>query len=81
MKRISQRNARKAIKELAELRNQIANRLRRYSGNYPGGVHIASVKLSDVQGARLHVASLLEHALIVKLDSNANEAYIYAVKP
>lgn len=81
MKRISQRTARKTLKELNELRSQVANRLRRYSGYYPGGIHIATLNLSEVHGAKLHTASVLEHALVIKLDGNAKEAYVYAVKP
>lgn len=78
-KPISQRQARTAIKVLAEIRLRDEARMSRWSSAYPGGTNIALVDLSAETAARLYTAQLLEFAVVVRMEGNS--AYVYAVKP
>jgi hypothetical protein len=74
---ISQREARKLKKRVEELEQRERARIRRWSGDYPGGVHVQTLNLNELPAARLQTAALLEHALVARV--NGTELYIYAV--
>lgn len=78
--KISQREARRLRRRVQELEDHQNARLRRWSSVYPGGVHINTIKMSNVEACIVATAVKLGHTIIVKEGSN-DELYIYAVKP
>lgn len=78
-KLVSQRLARKLLKKVQELEDQNHRRIASYFSDYPGGVHVQTLNLSELPAARLQVASKLGHALVAKI--SGADLVIYAVKP
>lgn len=77
-KTISQREAR-ALQRRVDLLQDIEERRRNeWVRQYPGGIHIASVVVSDVDAAKLRIARKLEHA-VVAVNGNGNELLFYAL--
>lgn len=73
MKKISQREAHRLRARVEELELREHARRNVWSRKYPGGAHIGSLSLkntgSDVD-ARIHVARLLKHAVVVVDDGD-----------
>lgn len=78
MKKISQREARQLRKEVAELKAVLRSQHIHWSKDYPGGVHLTTIGLSDVGAAKLLTAQRLSHALVARAENN--ELRIYALK-
>lgn len=79
MSRISQREARRLRKLVADLERREANRARTWSSEWPGGVHLFGVTLQSDQIACLRTAQKLGHYLVVKVDSCGSTQF-YASK-
>lgn len=78
--KISQRRARKAIKELEALRAHNSSRARYWSSEYPGGTHIVTITVQGVEYVAIKTAWMLGHACVVK-PSKLNEVQVFAVRP
>lgn len=77
-RRVSQRAARKAIRELALLKDADRRRHNGWTADYPGGVHTITCSLDDNQKGRLWGATAMGAVLVAKLDGNIIR--VYAVK-
>lgn len=78
--RISQREAHRLRKRVEELEVREQRRIARYSSEYPGGSHIATIDgLSDNYKGRLYVADVFGAALVGRLSGGT--LLIYAVLP
>lgn len=76
---ISQREARRTRKELAELRDAQYKQRNRWSSDYPGGTHIETLNLTKEEVAAIYTAQKLGFAVVAKI--NGDDLLIYAVKP
>lgn len=77
---ISQREARRLKKRVAELeRNHQANVLA-WTRDYIGGVHVASVAADNVQMAQLRTAKRLGFAIVATVEWNGETVFFHAVK-
>lgn len=79
---ISQREAHRLRKRVKALEDREEQRTNRYSRDYPGGVHIATIDLSqhiETKG-RLYASQLLGAALVARSDGGSR-LEIYAVLP
>lgn len=78
MSRISQREARRLRKRVAELESQQEGMRRRWSQQYPGGVQIASLQISDGNPVPsiIRTARALEHAVVVIGDDGQSLRFI-----
>ena len=77
-KKISQAEALRLRKRVAQLERRQEMLVRRYCSDYPG-VHVRTFEPNDASFAALDTASRLGFALVGKLDMR-NELRIYAVK-
>ena len=77
---ISQREARRMKKRLAELEARDSARARHWSSEYPGGVNIDTLTVHGVEYVAIKTAWMLGHAVIVK-PVRTNEVQVFAVKP
>ena len=77
-KPISQREARALQRRVDLLEASEENRRSEWVRQYPGGVHIASITVSEVDAAKLRTARRLGHA-VVAVNGNGNELLIYAL--
>lgn len=76
---ISQREARRLKKRVAELETAESARKQRWSSGYPGGVNIVTYTFDkDFHRGVMEGAQMLGHALVAKLDGATLK--IYAVK-
>lgn len=64
----------KALKAIEARRREVWNR------DYPGGVNIATLLISDIDTAKINTARRLG-CMIVLTKYNSNQASVYAVKP
>ncbi len=79
-RKISQREARKMRKRLAELDQMERVRRNRWASDYPGGVHLTSLTVSDqAMAGRLAASNLFGAALVAKFDSGTLR--IFAILP
>ena len=76
--KISQREARRLRKRVQQLEREQVERTRRWSKEYPGGVHIQTWTPSEVDAEACRVASALRYALVVRYESG--KLYLYAVE-
>lgn len=76
--KISQREALKLKKRVAELERLDRDRSNAYMRDYPGGIHIASIALAEVSYAKLDTAKRLGFALVGTV-ANRNELAVYAL--
>ena len=76
--KISQREARELRRKVAALEGREAARFSRWSSDYPGGTHFATVTLDDVTAARLRTARTLGHA-VVAIPQSDNRLYYFAL--
>ena len=76
--KISQREARRLRKRVQQLEREQVERTRRWSKEYPGGVHIKTWTPSEVDVEACRVASALGHALVLRYDNG--KLYLYAVE-
>lgn len=82
MKKISQREARQLRKRVAELEKRNEQNASAWAREYIGGVHVATVTVSDVSHAICKTARKLGHALVaVPSDNWKWELSLYAVMP
>ena len=77
---ISQREARRLRKRVAELENREAIRNRRWGSEYPGGIHLDTVEVRPVEYVVVTTARKLGHACVVVPDK-VNYLRIYGMKP
>lgn len=77
--RISQREAQRLRKRVAELERRDRERFQAWTKEYPDGVHLDTVALTSVEHAQFRTAAKLGFALVGKLDGE--NIMIYAVKP
>lgn len=77
-KPISQREARALQRRVWVLEDREERRRSEWVRQYPGGVHIASVMVSEVDAAKLRIARKLEHA-VVAVNGDGNELLFYAL--
>lgn len=81
-KKISQREARRLRKRVAELEKRNEQNASAWAREYIGGVHVATVGVSDVNHAICRAARKLGHALVaVPGDNGKWELSLYAVMP
>ncbi len=64
-KRITQREAQALRQRVAVLQQREDNCRSAWVKDYPGGTHLCSIVIGDVDAARVRVARLLEHAVVV----------------
>jgi hypothetical protein len=82
MKKISQREAKHLRKRVAELERHNEQNASAWAREYIGGVHVATVSVSDVNHAICKTARKLGHALVVVPGDNGKwELSVYAVMP
>ena len=79
MKKISQREALRLRKRVAEFERIERARHERWGSTYPGGVHIATIPIAPEAWNRCDVARTLDHTLVVTVHTT-NEIRVYAVK-
>lgn len=76
---ISQREARRLRKRVAELEAMERKRRGAWNAEYPGGTHIGSFKFDERTDAALSVAMLLGHALVIGGKNSDGSRRIYAL--
>ena len=62
---ISQREARRARKELEQLRNQERARRNAWTMEWPRGVHLCDLVVSQEEWAQVSTARKLKHAVVI----------------
>ena len=77
-KPITQREARALRARVAELERREKNRRGTWFNNYPGGQHIGSFTVNDVTAAKIRIARVLKHAVVVT-NGNSGELHFYAL--
>lgn len=77
--KISQREARKMRKQIAEMGERDRRRLAIWSSDYPGGTHMQSLTLQEGPAATLNATQRLGFVMVAKIVGSA--LYVYAVKP
>jgi hypothetical protein len=65
---ISQREARRLKKRIAELEQIEMNRRNSWSADYPGGTHFWTLTVADDSKAAIGTARKLGHAIVATLD-------------
>jgi hypothetical protein len=78
--KISQREARRLKKRVRELEDQQARRARQWSSEYPGGVHIDTIRITNAEACIIETAQKLGNAIVVKSAGN-DQIYVYGVRP
>jgi len=77
-KRITQREAQSLRQRVAFLEQMEGDRRNTWVKDYPGGTHICSIVIGDVDAARVRIARLLEHAVVVT-NGDRGEIHLYAL--
>ena len=78
-KKITQSEARRLQRRVDELERAEAVRNNAWSSEWPGGVHVYSLAISDALRQTIRTAGQLGHATVVRLASDGN-AKFYACK-
>lgn len=76
---ISQREARRLRKRIAEIEEQNWQRYSRWNRSFPGGTLMQSLSLGEGPSATLNAVKRLGFVMVAKIDGN--QLHIYAVKP
>ena len=81
-KLISQREARRLKKEVAQLTSRLEGQNRRWSSEWPGGVNFSRLLIGGESQAvgRIQTARALGHAVVVLPSSDGKELLFYAIK-
>jgi hypothetical protein len=79
VRKISQREAHRLSKRVAQMEHENSVRVSKYSTAYPGGHNIITLTLDPSATERLYTAQLLGFALVARYDRGT--ALIYAVMP
>lgn len=77
--KISQREARRIKKRLADMEEAERRRYSKWCSDFPGGTHMQSLTLSEIPAATLNATSRLGFVMVGKIDGNILN--VYAVKP
>ena len=77
-KPITQREAQELRKRVAILEQLEDDRRNNWVMDYPGGRHLGSIVISDVDAAKIRTARLLEHAVVVT-NGDRGEIHLYAL--
>ena len=81
-RKISQREARRAIRELEELRDEISRQRNNWLEEYPRGVYLIHFdNITDMAHGYLSAAARLDFPLAAKYFADQKRLRIYAVKP
>lgn len=80
MKRISQRQARANAKELEALQRDNRSRMARWGADWPGGVHLETLILHEIDAARIDTARALGRAIVLRPEGRDNRYMVYAVE-
>lgn len=75
--KISQREARRLKKRVAELEDVERRRLNNWSREWPQGIHLCTLRLQPEHAAVLRTALKLKHFVVVKFDGEV-DAMFYA---
>ena len=78
--KISQREARRLRKRVAELERREEARNGQWSSEYPGGVNFWNLKADPGTWNAVKVAQLLKHAVVVKTSDDVTLRF-YAIVP
>lgn len=78
-KHISQREARRLQKRVAQLESDQEIRLPHWRDAYPGGVNIETLMLGEISAAKLDVATRLGFVIVAKI--HGTSLRLHAVKP
>lgn len=82
MKKISQREARKLRKRVAELEKRNEQNASAWAREYIGGINVTTIATHDAPHAICKAVRKLGHALVaIPSDNGKFELSIYAVKP
>ena len=82
MKKISQREARRLLKRVAELEKQNEQNASAWAREYIGGTNITTITVSDVSHAICRTSRKLGHAIVaLPSDNGKHELSLFAVKP
>jgi len=76
-KKISQAEARALKRKVAELEQVLKTQRDAWLREWPNGIHLDSIQVSDALYGKLHVARKLKHAVVVTL-INRNFVEFYA---
>jgi hypothetical protein len=79
--KISQREARRLRRRVADLESRDNDRARLWNNQYPGGVCVEEIDCEAVTMAKLRTARKLGHYLIAIPAMNNDNVWFYAVKP
>lgn len=77
MTKISQREARRLRKRVAELESLVSRQRERWGHDYPGGTHIGSTKPEATVYACVKTARALGHAVVTV--ENSGELMLFAL--
>lgn len=77
---ISQREARRLKKRVAELEQREADRNSRWASTYPGGVNIGTERFSEANYAAVCTARALGHAVVLRETGKDGNVSIYGVR-
>ena len=77
MKKISQREARRLRKRVAELERMESQRGNAWCSDWPMGSNIGSMKVDPLNYLRgaIHTARLLKHAVVASVDDNGKISF------
>jgi hypothetical protein len=81
MKKISQREAHRLLKRVAELESQQATRNARWGASYPGGMNFHTLKVDVASAAAIRTAQCLQHAVVVRIDNDSNISFYALPNP
>jgi hypothetical protein len=76
---ISQREARRLRKRVAELEQMIDGRNKRWAREYPGGVGLGWINVDAIAVAQVRTARLLGHAVVVIASDPADKLGLFAL--
>lgn len=76
--KISQREARRLRKRVADLERADSARRERWTQNYPGGTNIDTLTVSEVEWFIVRTARMLGHACVV-IPGNMPQLLVYAL--
>jgi tRNA G18 (ribose-2'-O)-methylase SpoU len=79
-KPISQREARRLRKRVADLATILAGQRNLWRTDYPGGVHLDTISVNGTEAAIVRTARALGHACVVINGSLADPVNVYALK-
>lgn len=81
MIKISQREALRLRKRVKELEDLERRRYAKWNQEFPGGVNIDHIIMSDLENARIVTAENLGYIIIAKHGYGDKQLMLYAVKP